>query len=242
MVHLDSLTLLVVVVFFGATLLRSALGFGEALIAVPLLAFAVPVKVAAPVAALASVTVAASVLIQDWRHVRLDSALRLIGPTLVGIPIGLLLLTRAPERLVKAGLALVILGFAAQALNKPHWRLESERFAWFFGLVAGVLGGAYGMNGPPLAMYGALRRWSPAEFRATLQGYFLPASAMGIAGYWMAGLWTPGVTRFYLASLPGILTAIVAGRYLNRRISAGRFTKAVYTALLVVGLLLLTIS
>jgi len=42
---LDSLTILVVVVFFGATLLRSALGFGEALIAVPLLAFVLPVKV-----------------------------------------------------------------------------------------------------------------------------------------------------------------------------------------------------
>jgi hypothetical protein len=38
MLHLDSLTLLVVVMFFGATLVRSALGLGEALIAVPLLA------------------------------------------------------------------------------------------------------------------------------------------------------------------------------------------------------------
>jgi uncharacterized membrane protein YfcA len=44
-------TLLVVAVFFGATLVRSALGFGEALIAVPLLAFVLPVKVAAPIAA-----------------------------------------------------------------------------------------------------------------------------------------------------------------------------------------------
>jgi hypothetical protein len=44
MLHLDSLTLLVVVVFAGATLLRSALGFGEALIAVPLLAFVLPLK------------------------------------------------------------------------------------------------------------------------------------------------------------------------------------------------------
>ena len=42
------------VVFFGATLLRSALGFGEALIAVPLLAFVLPVKVAEPIAVLVS--------------------------------------------------------------------------------------------------------------------------------------------------------------------------------------------
>jgi uncharacterized membrane protein YfcA len=60
-----------VVVFFGATLLRSALGFGEALIAVPLLAFVLPVKVAAPVAVLISITVAAVVVAQDWRHVHL---------------------------------------------------------------------------------------------------------------------------------------------------------------------------
>ncbi|MEP6918822.1 MAG: hypothetical protein ABJC89_24495 [Acidobacteriota bacterium] len=38
------LTLLVVFVFCGATLLRSALGFGEARIAVPRLAFVLPVK------------------------------------------------------------------------------------------------------------------------------------------------------------------------------------------------------
>ena len=108
-----------------------------------------------------------------------------------------------------------------------------------FGFIGGILGGAYGMNGPPLAMYGSLRRWSPAEFRATLQGYFLPASAVGVAGYWMAGLWTPAVTRFYLMSLPVVAVAVVAGRALNRRIEGRQFTSAVYAGLLVVGAMLL---
>jgi uncharacterized protein len=40
-----------------------------------------------------------------------------------------------------------------------------------------VFGGAYGMNGPPLVVYRAMRRWSPPHFRAILEGYFLPASA-----------------------------------------------------------------
>jgi hypothetical protein len=95
------------------------------------------------------------------------------------------------------------------------------------------------MNGPPLAMYGSLRRWSAAEFRATLQGYFLPASAVGVAGYWMAGLWTPVVTRFYLMSLPVVAVAVVAGRALNRRIAGRHFTSAVHAGLLVVGAMLL---
>jgi len=229
----------VIAVIALATLVRSTFGFGEALIAVPLLAFVIPVKVAAPVAALVSVTVAAVVVIQDWRHVHLASAAWLIVATLAGIPLGLLLLTRVAEPIVKAMLAVIIMGFAAQALRSPTWRLENDRWAWLFGFIAGVLGGAYGMNGPPLAMYGSLRRWSPAEFRATLQGYFLPASAVGVAGYWWAGLWTPSVTWFYLASLPVVALAIIAGRVLNRRLVADRFTSAVYMGLLVVGAVLL---
>ncbi len=49
-------------VVFLATLIRLALGFGEALIAVPLLALLMPVEVAAPPAALVSITVAVVVI------------------------------------------------------------------------------------------------------------------------------------------------------------------------------------
>jgi uncharacterized membrane protein YfcA len=45
---IQAVTFLVVAVVFVATLIRSAIGFGEALIAVPLLAFFIPVRVAAP--------------------------------------------------------------------------------------------------------------------------------------------------------------------------------------------------
>src|SRR3954471_6821247 len=100
----DQTTLPVLSVIFLATLIRSAFGFGEALVAVPLLALFIPVEVAAPVAVLVSVTVAGLVLLQDWRHVHLGSAGRLILSTVFGIPFGLLMLTRVPEPVVKAAL------------------------------------------------------------------------------------------------------------------------------------------
>ena len=63
-------TMLSVLAVIGlATVIRSAFGFGEALVAVPLLALIIPVEVAAPVAVLVSVTVAGLVLVQDWREV-----------------------------------------------------------------------------------------------------------------------------------------------------------------------------
>jgi uncharacterized membrane protein YfcA len=236
MPQLDSLTLLVVVVFFGATLLRSALGFGEALIAVPLLAFVLPVQVAAPVAVLISITVAAVVVAQDWRHIQIRSAARLVLSTVVGIPLGLLLLRSVSEPIIKGVLGVLVAGFAVSALrSRGSYELTDDRLAWLFGVSAGVLGGAYGMNGPPLVVYGTLRRWSPEHFRATLQGYFLPASVMGMIGYWAAGLWTPSVSRYYLLSLPTALLAIALGRVINQRADAGRFFVYVHTGLVATG-------
>jgi uncharacterized membrane protein YfcA len=234
--HLDSLAFVVVVVFFFATLLRSALGFGEALIAVPLLAFVLPVKVAAPIAVLVSITVAAVVVAQDWRHVHVRSAARLVLSTLVGIPFGLLLLRSVPEAIVKGVLGVLVAAFAVSAVrSRGSFELTDDRLAWLFGVSAGVLGGAYGMNGPPLVVYGALRRWSPEHFRATLQGYFLPASVIGMIGYWAAGLWTPTVSRYYLLSLPTALLAIALGRVINRRLDARRFLVYVHAGLIVSG-------
>jgi uncharacterized protein len=230
----------VVTVFFGATLIRSAFGFGEALIAVPLLALVLPVKVAAPVAVLLSITIAAVVVAQDWRHVHLQSAARLVLWTMLGIPLGLILLRTASESIVKGTLGAVVAAFSIWALRHgASFRLNDERRAWIFGLVAGVLGGAYGMNGPPLVMYGSLRRWPPEQFRATLQGYFLPASIIGLAGYWIAGLWTPTVTRYYLLSLPTALVAIGLGRAINRRLDRDRFLAYIHGGLIVSGAVLL---
>jgi uncharacterized membrane protein YfcA len=129
MVHLDSLVLFVVVVSFGATLLRSTLGFGEALVAVPLLALVLPVKVAAPIAVLLSITVAAVIVAQDWRHVQVRSAVPLVLSTLIGIPLGLLLLRRVSEPIVKGLLGALVVGFAVSALrSRGSYELTDDRW------------------------------------------------------------------------------------------------------------------
>lgn len=92
----------VLVVLFFASFIRSAFGFGEALLAVPLLSLVMLVDVAAPVAVLVSITVSIIALTQDWRHVHARSAARLMLATLFGTPLGLLLLVHAPEAVVKA--------------------------------------------------------------------------------------------------------------------------------------------
>ncbi len=242
-VSADWTTIPVIFVIFIATLIRSTFGFGEALVAVPLLALLIPIEVATPVAALASITVAGIVMVQDWRKIHFRSAWRLVVSTFLGIPPGLVLLTRVAEPIVKAALAVVIIAFSLHSLvGRRRHELKDDRLAWVFGFGAGVMGGAYGMNGPPLVLYGSLRRWSPERLRATLQGYFLPASLLGLFGYWRAGLWVPVVTRYYLLSLPAIMGATVLGRIANRKFEAASFLYLIDVGLIVVGASLLAQS
>lgn len=230
-------TIYILLVVFVATLVRSAFGFGEALLAVPLLVLRIPLQVAAPLAVLISITIAGCIVAQDWRDVHFKSAGWLVLATLFGIPLGLMLLTSSHQHAVKLALAIVIIAFAVLSLvgNPPELRSDSRKWLIGCGFVAGILGGAYGMNGPPLAVYGTLRRWSAQHFRATLQGYFLPASLLGMLGYWWQGLWVPAVTHYYLLSLPVTIPAIWAGRVVNRRLPVDQFRKYVYIALIIIG-------
>jgi uncharacterized membrane protein YfcA len=240
--HIELATAYVLLIVFVATVIRSAFGFGEALIAVPLLAAVIPLQVAAPMAVLLSVTIATIVVVQDWKHIHLRSSIWLLIPTLAGIPVGLWLLASTHQRVVKGVLAGVIFAFATYSLaGHSRRKLLSDSWGWLLacGFCAGVLGGAYGMNGPPLVIYGSMRGWPAQEFRATLQAYFLPASVIGMAGYWLTGLWTLQVTHFYLLGLPVALPAVLVGRWINHRLSERAFLKWVYVGLAGIGVLLL---
>jgi uncharacterized membrane protein YfcA len=133
---------------------------------------------------------------------------------------------------------MVILAFGLHALMRRQvHELRADNMPWLLGcgFCAGILGGAFGMNGPPLAIYGALRRWTAQRFRATLQSYFLPASTLGMLGFLVAGLWNRDVTRYFLLSLPGAILAILMGGFLNRRLRVDVFVRYVYVGLMLTG-------
>lgn len=232
----------VALISFIATLVRSTLGFGESLVAVPLFIIFLPVAVAVPLSVLLSIIIALVVVIQDHKQIHFNSAKWLIIFALLGIPFGLLLLVYGSESLVKLVLGAVLTGYATYALlGKNGFTLQKDHMGWLFacGFLSGILGGAYGLNGPPLVVYGNMRRWNAAEFRATLQAYFLPASFAGVVGYWVKGLLNADVFRYFLVALPAAIPAIFLGRYLNHQLKAESFFNYVYLGLMGIGLSLL---
>lgn len=231
----------VIGVIFAAAFVRSAMGFGDAVIAMPLLAMMVGLKTASPLVAFMGPTISILILARGWRRVDMRSAARLIAASVLGIPIGIYGLARLPEEPLKIVLGVLILLYGVFGLAKPGARIRNEKawLPWLVGWSAGVLGGAYNTNGPPVVAYGMLRGWPPESFRATLQGYFLPTGLAILAGHGLAGMWTGEVLRSYLYSLPAIVLGVVLGGLLNRKLTHALFAKLVYGSLAVMGLILI---
>jgi uncharacterized membrane protein YfcA len=232
----------ILVISFIATLVRSTFGFGESLIAVPLLLLFIPIEMAVPLSVLMSILVALVVTIQDHEHVHFSSAKWLIAFAIIGIPLGLIILIYSNAFYVKIGLGLLIILYSCYAIfGKNSLRLNTDNKTWLFicGFLSGVFGGAYGLNGPPLVVYGNMRNWSAKHFRATLQAYFLPVSFITSIGYFAKGLITMEVLKYFLISLPAVFSAIFLGRFLNHKIKGDSFFKYVYFGLLAIGLFLI---
>jgi len=238
---MDSTILIIILsIIFISTLTRSTFGFGDALIAMPLLAFFIDIKIATPLIALIAFFIAISILIKNWKKVEFKTAWRLIIASLFGIPIGLWFLNDINENVIKLVLGIIVLLFAIYSILKPKLhQLKGEKYSWFFGFIAGVLGGAYNTNGPPIVIYSSLKKWNPQNFRATLQGYFFTTGIMVVAGHGLAGNYTDKVLSYFAYCMPVVILAVILGARINKKIPAERFHKYIYFILVVLGTMII---
>lgn len=237
---LDWTAALVVAVMFFASLTRSTVGFGEALIAMPLLVMILDFETACAYVALVALVVSGLILSQDWRSVRLAGVAGLVVASWIGIPTGFYLVANIPQRVVMALLAVVILVYCLLQMTRTRaLQLKSDLLSPAFGFVAGVLGGAYNTQGPPVVIFGSLRRWSPQEFRSSIQGFALSTVPVIVLGHAVAGRVTRQVLLLFALTTPFVIFAVLWGRRLNLKIRRERFVHLVHALLIVIACSLL---
>lgn len=238
-----NIALTVALIVFIALLLQSTIGFGSALVAMPLLSGLLGVHTATAIVGILSVVSSLIITIVDRRHVDLRQSWRLTLASFIGVPVGLLLLQTVPEGIILRALGALLVAYGVFSLLSARLRVNDERdygcLAWPMGFAAGVLGGAYNTNGPPLVVFGVLNRWPPQQFRATLQSVFFTSGIVIALGQWAAGLWTPEALMLTAWAAPAIPVAILLGRWLNARIPQALFTQLLYVLLIVLGARLL---
>lgn len=237
--NVQDYTFLIIAILFCSTLTRSTFGFGDAIVAMPLLVTFLAMNQARPLVACVSVTTSSLILARDWRAIHFSSSWKITVSAIAGLFVGFYGVEYLDERLVKGILATIILLFATWRLTKPQTlTLHTDRSIWFFGACAGVLSGAYNVPGPPLVIFGTLRRWEPSQFRATFQSTTFPLGIVLVLGHGYAGNLTMEVLRQYLCVLPAVVIAVVLGRMLHVRVRGQSFEKYIFGILIIVGVFL----
>lgn len=230
----------IIIILFFSTLIRSTFGFGDALVAMPLLALVVDMKLATPLVAIIAALIAVYIFIGNRQKIKFSEIWRLIIPTLIGIPIGVVYLKFVDESIIKFILALLLILFSVfKLISSKAYNPINKNYAYIFGLVSGLLGGAYNTNGPPIIIFGTLRNWTSSSFRATLQGIFLPVNLFIIFNHAIGGLWNITLFKTLLFSLPVVIIATIAGGYLHKKIPTEKFQKYIYFLLIIIGIVLL---
>lgn len=227
-------------ILFTGAFIKATLGFGESLFAIPLLTMVVGVQVATPLMSLIAATVTLFLLLQGWQKIDFSATWRMTLAAAFGVPLGIWGLSRFPSVWLVVGLGVMLILTGLFYLLKPTLPpIQKPQWAYLFGVLSGLFGGAYSMGSPPALVYSAMRRWESDQFRVTLQSFFLPLSAMILIGHASAGLWTYSVLWFYAISWPFMLLAFWLGNIVDQRLQSQRFERILYVSLIILGSVLI---
>ena len=228
---------LIAVLVFVAALLQTLSGFGFAAMIMPVLTWALGLHTAAPLVALVALTVYAVNLLRFRQSINAREVVRLAVASALGVPLGIGALVYVDESVIKTLLGLSLAGYALYALLRPTTQRACAAW-WVYpaGFLAGCLGGAYNTPGPPVIVYGSLRRWPKDEFRAVLQALFLINAILVVASHTVARHYNAEVLDLYLWAAPALLLGIGVAARLDSRVHHERFRFLVTIMILLLGL------
>lgn len=233
------------VVLIGAFAVRSAAGFGAVLIAVPMLAFVLPVPTAVAVASALTMLTSVHQVGRDWRFIAWRQFGLISFYSLIGIGLGFYFLQSLDEHALRRGLGGFLVVYSLYALwtgGAPpavpaHWH-------GMLGAAAGILGGFIGALfgggvGPIYVIYFNLLRMEREVFRVTMTTIVMVGGVARIAGYASFGYYRGPAVALLAAGLPLVVIGSWAGNRLAHNLNPRLFGSLVGGLVLLSGLALL---
>ncbi len=225
-----------VVTIFIACFVQAVAGFGLPMIAMPILVALFGIRVTVPLMAIIILELQIIMLIRYHTELKFQTVWRISAAAIIGIPIGVLLLSRIPEVITITLLGLILIFYALYSLfNFPVPALKNANWAYIFGFLGGLGSGAYNMGAPPIIIYADTQRWPPKLFKGNLQGYFLIITVVAILTHSLSGNVTADILLKSGLAIPFVLVGALSGFYLDRFINPAVFRKIVLGLLFIFG-------
>lgn len=213
---------------FAGGVINGLAGFGTALFA---LGFWLQVLPAAQAVAMVVVMSVVSGLQGLWivrGEIRRNPGrlARFLLPALVGIPLGVALLSVVSAALLKiviAGFMLLYGGFFLLRRSLPRFERSTPVLDSVVGFAGGVLGGAASLSGALPTMWCAMRPWPKGETRAVLQPFNVVVLALTALLFLLNGLYTSETLVLMAIALPVTMIGAQLGLSVFRRLGDEQF-------------------
>jgi hypothetical protein len=229
--------------FFFAAFSKGITGMGFATTCLPILALTIGLEVALPLVLVPSV--ASNIIVQiEAGHFR--ESLRRFWPMLVaamiGVVIGLALLTWMETRLAAAALGGVLIVYGLFALRTPNLTLPphlEKPLGPVTGLLTGIVNGLTGSQLMPVLPYLMALRLDRERFVQAINCSFTLSSLVMAAGLSKIGLMNVETTLVSALGVVPVWIGLKLGGKVRQRLSPELFRKLVIYMLMVSGVLLL---
>jgi uncharacterized protein len=225
----------------GVSILAGAVrgfsGFGSALIYVPLMAAIYDPRIAAGTFLLIDFAVALAVLPTIGREAHWRDVLPLATAAVIAAQFGALILIYTDAITLRWGIAIVVLTLLAVLMS--GWRYHGRPklpVTLGVGALAGTLGGAIQIVGPPVIVYWLGSSSSPAIVRANLNAFFGVFACALFVTYVVRGLLPVNVILLALLLGPLQVLALRTGTRLFHASSAETYRRVAYAIVAVSAL------
>lgn len=236
--------LVILIALFGA-LMRTVFGFGEALVTMPLLALiSFDLETSTALIGALGLLVAIPVAIKYRQHIDLQTLKRLVFGSILGIPVGILIIKLgSPTIIMKVlGILIIIYGiYNLYALKHPrNSSLQlNNHYDYLAGFVSGILGASFNSHGVPIVVYGTAKKWDSDKLRGILQGHFVCVGSLVVLSQLGSGMWNIEVLKLLAVIIPLLVIVVPFGNWIGSKIDSQHFTKYVFGILIIFGFILL---
>lgn len=232
-----------IVLFFSAMVIGVG-GFGFNIMLVAFLPLLWPVKFVIPFSINYSVLLNLWLFSRCYRHLRRQDITPILVGILLGVPLGVFLLKSLDEWVIKKaiGVFLLLYCFLSLASLLEIKRKLSPRWGYLAGFLAGGLGGAFGIGGPPTVVYTTAQRMEKYRARVIILASSVFVYALVIPLYLVSGLISGDILWVNIWFAPLAALGVFWGHRLFLKINHEIYRKIILILLMIQGGMLLILS
>ena len=239
--------LYIILLAAGASFVQRTTGFGFGIFIMTALPFLMPSYAeAVTLSGILSLTSSTVVMLKYLKYVSWKRILPILASFLVMSALAVFMLERIEGRTMRIilGLILILLSLYFCFFKERLQKVIKPTSGWQIGsgVISGVMGGLFGMQGPPVVLYLINSEPDKNHYMGMIQTYAVLTSVIMLVTRACNGYLTTAVGTTYLYSITGLVVGVLAGNWAFKRLPDKLFAYIVYAYIGISGLVIFLTS